>query len=93
MIAAGVNQSIQYYKCLSQVFLTFNICWLQGLCNFSFIALALVQRSLFQVTLNIIYGRHFNGYALENYAWYAFYMVWNLKLKRALLTTSMQCIM
>ena len=92
MIDARVNQSIQYYKCLSQVFLTFNICWLQGLCNFSFIALALVQRSLLQVTLNIIYGRHFNGYALENYALHAFYMVWNFKLKRALPPT-MQCIM
>ena len=93
MIAAGVNQSIQYYKCLSQVFLTFNVCWLQGLCNFSFIALASVQRSILLVTLNIIYGRHFNGYALENYALHAFYMVWNLKLKRALLTTTMRCIM
>ena len=95
MIAARVNQSIQYYKCLSQVFLTFNICWLQGLCNFSFIALALVQRSLLQVTLNIIYGRHFNGYALENYALHAFYMVWNFKLNRALppYIPTMQCIM
>ena len=57
---------------------------LQGLCNSSFIALASVHRSILLVTLNIIYGRHFNGYALENYALHAFYMVWNFKLKRAL---------
>ena len=57
---------------------------LQGLCNSSFIALALVHRSILLVTLNIIYGRHFNGYALENYALHAFYMAWNFKLNRVL---------